>query len=215
MDIYLIRHTTPAVAKGICYGQTDLDLVASFIEEAEDIRQHLPGNIAVVHSSPLQRCSRLARHLFPGHSITWQDELKEIHCGQWEMRSWDELPKEELDPWMTDFVNVRVPGGESYLDVHERVNRCWNRILAEHTITDTGDPATQPPIALVSHGGVIRTILSHISGTPLIDSFKVFPLRYGCVIRVSARPGSYQHEILLNRSLEEKEAAKPRTGPWT
>lgn len=215
MDIYLIRHTTPAVAKGICYGQTDLDLVASFIEEAEDIRQHLPDSIAVVHSSPLQRCSRLARHLFPGHSIIWQDELKEIHCGQWEMRSWDELPKEELDPWMTDFVNVRVPGGESYLDVHERVNRCWNRILSEQAAASTGDPDVSSPIALVSHGGVIRTILSHISDTPLIDSFKVFPLRYGCVIRVSIQPEGYRHEILHNRSLEEKEAAKPRTGPWT
>src|ERR1700754_2425248 len=100
MDIYLIRHTTPAVAKGLCYGQTDLDVVESFTEEAEDIRRYLPDDIAVVHSSPLQRCARLARHLFPDHAITWEDELKEIYCGQWEMKNWDDLPKEELGPWM-------------------------------------------------------------------------------------------------------------------
>ena len=69
-DIYLIRHTTPAVAKGVCYGQTDLDITETFLEEAEVIRQVLPAGIAAVHSSPLQRCARLARHLFPGHSIS-------------------------------------------------------------------------------------------------------------------------------------------------
>jgi len=33
MEIYLIRHTTPDVAKGICYGQTDLDVANTFEEE--------------------------------------------------------------------------------------------------------------------------------------------------------------------------------------
>jgi len=59
-EIYLIRHTTPLVAKGICCGQTDLDITDSFKEEAAIIRQHLPENMGSVHSSPLQRCSRLA-----------------------------------------------------------------------------------------------------------------------------------------------------------
>jgi alpha-ribazole phosphatase len=44
-NIFLIRHTTPAVAKGICYGQTDLDITESFVEEAEAIRGHLPSGI--------------------------------------------------------------------------------------------------------------------------------------------------------------------------
>mgnify|MGYP001408870057 CR=1 FL=1 len=26
MEIYLVRHTTPAINNGICYGQTDVDL---------------------------------------------------------------------------------------------------------------------------------------------------------------------------------------------
>jgi broad specificity phosphatase PhoE len=52
----------------------------------------------------------------------------EVHCGEWEMRSWDELPKEEVDPWMADFVQVRIPGGESYLDLHQRVTQCWESI---------------------------------------------------------------------------------------
>jgi alpha-ribazole phosphatase len=197
-NIYLIRHTTPAVARGICYGQTDLDITETFLAEAEVIQQHLPSGIASVYSSPLQRCARLARHLFPAHSLSLMDDLMEVHCGQWEMRGWDELPPEELDPWMADFVQVRIPGGESYLDLHRRVTGAWEKIRREKAEGDA---------AVVAHGGVIRSILSGISGTPLIDSFKVFALHYGCVIRVAGDASAYK--ILSNQAPLEKEQHKP------
>jgi len=206
-DIYLIRHTTPAVDKGICYGQTDLDVTESFMDEAAVIRQHLPAGFSSVHSSPLQRCARLAAHLFPGHPVNLHPQLMEIHCGEWEMRGWDDLPKEEIDPWMKDFVQVRIPGGESYSDLHQRVTGCFHRIYDNHH-TGNGNGAA---IAIVAHGGVIRSILSHITGTPLIDSFKVFSLYYGCVIRVYGRPEDLRYEILSNLAPSEKEQHKPRS----
>jgi alpha-ribazole phosphatase len=239
-DIYLIRHTTPAVAKGICYGQTDLDVTATFLEEVAVIRQHLPAGMQAVHSSPLQRCSLLARQLFPEHAITWQDELMEVHCGEWEMKSWDDLPKEEIDPWMADFVNIRIPGGESYLDLQQRVNRCWERIREEGAVTRPATPSelrhpetnlsaveagavavvekaggpdaskvNAGSIAVIAHGGVIRSILSGITGTPLIDSFKVFVLHYGCVIRVFEEGDRLGYEILSNRAPADREQHKP------
>jgi alpha-ribazole phosphatase len=199
-DIFLIRHTTPAVARGICYGQTDLDITESFFEESEVIRRHLPAGIVSVYSSPLQRCSRLARELFPGHSLSLMDDLMEVNCGQWEMRAWDDLPREEIDPWMADFVQVCIPGGESYLDLHRRVTGCWDKIRREKG----GD------IAVVAHGGVIRSILSGISGTPLIDSFKIFSLYYGCVIRVFEEGDIWKYEILSNEVPAEREQHKPK-----
>jgi len=199
-SIFLIRHTTPAVAKGICYGQTDLDVTESFAEEAEAIRRYLPSGITAVYSSPLQRCSRLARHLFPDHTPTLLDQLMEVHCGEWEMRSWDELPKEDVDPWMADFVQVRIPGGESYLDLHQRVTECWEMIRAANAGGD---------VAIVAHGGVIRSILSGITDTQLIDSFKVFSLHYGCVIRVFWQEDVAQYEVLYNQVPVEKEQHKP------
>jgi alpha-ribazole phosphatase len=197
-EIYLIRHTTPAVAKGTCYGQTDLDTTESLEEEASIIRQHLPDTIGSLHSSPLLRCRRLASWLFPTLPVVLHDELMEIHCGKWEMRKWDELPEEETGPWMKDFVNVRIPGGESYVDLHQRVNRCFGEIRE-------GDG----PIAIVAHGGVIRSILSAISGTALIDSFKVFSLYYGCVVKVTGDGDLLQYEILSNPAPEIKEQHKP------
>jgi alpha-ribazole phosphatase len=199
-DIYLIRHTTPAVAKGICYGQTDLDVTESFLEEAELIKQVLPYPVAQVYSSPLQRCSRLAQLLFPGGHLALMPKLMELHCGSWEMQPWDDLPRDEVDPWMADFVNIRVPRGESYLDLHARVSRCFTAIAAAEA---------EGPKAIVAHGGVLRSILAGITGTPLIDSFKVFSLYYGCVVRVYEREGAFAHEILLNRQPAEKEQHKP------
>jgi alpha-ribazole phosphatase len=199
MEIYLIRHTTPAVAKGICYGQTDLDLTDSLSEEAAVIRQHLPEDMAFVHSSPLLRCARLAGLLFPSHPICLQEDLMEIHCGQWEMRGWDELPGEELDPWMNDFVNLRIPGGESYLDLHARVNRCFDSIREG-----------SGPVAIISHGGPIRSILSAITATPLRDSFNAFSLHYGCVVKLFEKEGIWQYELLSNPSQPEKEQHKPK-----
>lgn len=195
-EIYLIRHTTPAVQKGICYGQTDLDVTESFPEEAEMILRSLPSGITTVYTSPLKRCTRLTEHLFPDLPVVVWPELMELHCGSWEMCGWDDIPKNEVDPWMADFVNVRVPGGESYIDLYQRVWGCWEEII--------GGGASG---AVVAHGGVIRSILAGVTGTSLLDSFKAFSLHYGCVIRVRPDEGSY--ETLWNRAPPEKEQHKP------
>lgn len=187
MEIYLIRHTTPAVEKGTCYGQADLDITESFQQEAILIKQYLPATIQSVYTSPLQRCSKLAAHLFPDHNLSFHDDLKEIHCGEWELQKWDDLPKELVTPWMNDFVNVRIPGGESYLDLYARTTGIFQ------TIAEKKETA-----AIVSHGGVLRSILSHLTNTPLIDSFNVFKLQYGCVVKLYLHDGRFVHEVLHN-----------------
>jgi alpha-ribazole phosphatase len=197
MEIYLVRHTEPAVDKGVCYGQSDIDVTGSFYAEAAIIKKHLPENIAALYASPLQRCARLAMHLFPSHKAELVNELMEINCGHWEMRRWDDIPMEETKPWMDDFVNVRIPGGESYIDLYERVSKKFEHISTQ-----------EKPAVLVAHGGVIRSILSHITGTALLDSFKAFTLHYGCVIKISRNETGFKHEMLSNIP-HEKETHKP------
>jgi alpha-ribazole phosphatase len=193
MEIYLIRHTTPLIEKGTCYGQTDLDVTESFLAEAACIQAHLPPHIEEVYSSPLRRCRQLAEHLFPSHSIRFVDHLKEIHCGEWEMKLWDEIDGERLQAWMADFVNVTIPGGESYLDLYRRVSR-WFDTLPE-----------KKAVAIVAHGGVIRSMLAHIEAVELKDSFEQFKLRYGCVVRVNKQDGGFHHAVLHNPEAEEEQ----------
>jgi len=197
MEIYLIRHTTPAIPKGVCYGQSDIDVTETFMQEAGIIQLHVPASIKNVYSSPLQRCKKLAAHLFPQHTIQLQDDLMEINCGEWELQRWDDISKSDLDPWMNDLANVRIPGGESYSDLYARCVKSFDHFFQQ-----------DKPAAIVAHGGVIRSILSHITGTPLLDSFSVFSLHYGCVIRIFERDGSFQHEVLSNIP-HEKETHKP------
>lgn len=197
MEIYLVRHTAPDVAKGICYGQADIDVKETFVAEAACIQKFLPENSGTVFSSPLQRCKKLATHLFPTHHIHLHDDLMEINCGQWELKAWDSIAREEIDPWMNGFVTVRIPGGESYEDLYQRVKNVF--IDIHHKAG---------PVVIVAHGGVIRSILSYITNTALKDSFSTFSLHYGCVIKITATPFGLQHEVLSN-IIQEKETHKP------
>ena len=198
MEIYLIRHTTPKVEKGICYGQADLDITETFLEEVEAIKPHLPNGGVKVYSSPLQRCKKLADALFDGMEIDIHDDLMELNCGQWELLPWNDIPKEEIQPWMDDFVNVRVPQGESYVDLHNRVVNRFNEIVEK-----------QESAVIVAHGGVLRSILSYITATPLKESFDAFTLHYGCVVKINVSEDSMTHELLYNYSRQGKEWHRP------
>lgn len=186
MELYLIRHTTPAVAPGICYGQADLDVTETFLEEASCILQHLPRHISKVFSSPLQRCRRLAEFLFPNRDIYLDDRIKEINCGQWEMNPWDQIEATHLQLWMDNITEAVIPDGESYRQLYHRVVDFYHA-LPRHE-----------PVAVVTHGGVIRSLLAHINRVQLTHSFDAFRIKYGCTIKISINEGREQHEYLHN-----------------
>lgn len=171
MEIYLIRHTTPDIEYGTCYGFTDLDLAASFPEEAARAKQFLPVAPLEVYSSPLIRCSKLATFLF-GEPFKTDARLKELNFGEWEMQRWDDLGENALQVWMNDYVHARIPGGESYEDLYQRSIAAFLEIVA------TGKNA-----AIVAHGGVIRAILSYVTNTPLEKSFDI-RVEYGRVSKL-------------------------------
>nr|WP_262922755.1 alpha-ribazole phosphatase [Roseivirga pacifica] len=147
MEIYLVRHTRPNVRKGICYGQTDLDLADSFMTDRKLVDAKMPVNIDCIYTSPLQRSEKLARSLH--ENIVVDDRLKELDFGAWEMKPWDDIPKDEIMPWMDDFVNHKVPGGESFIDLK---NRC------ESFITELSKKPYKK-VVIVTHAGPIRVFL--------------------------------------------------------
>ncbi|MEM7768809.1 MAG: alpha-ribazole phosphatase family protein, partial [Pseudomonadota bacterium] len=114
MALILVRHTTPAVALGICYGQTDLDVRESFPEEAQAVSDALPKFDRIV-TSPLQRCRKLADAMAKasGFPVEQDPRLIEMDFGSWEGTPWSDIPRAELDAWAADFLNARPHGGES------------------------------------------------------------------------------------------------------
>lgn len=175
MKVILIRHTQPTVEKGVCYGKTDLDVAASFSNEVEQIKVRLKEfelNNFQVYSSPLQRCSKLAKALFI-QSFRTDKRLLELHFGHWEMKKWDEIPKGESEYWFEDWVNQPTPMGESYQDLYKRCISFWEDIK----------PQNIDQICVVSHAGFIRASYAYFEGINLKDSFEL-KLDYGEVLRL-------------------------------
>jgi alpha-ribazole phosphatase len=57
MKLTLIRHTSLQVPVGVCYGQSDIDVAASFANELELTKAKIAGMMFdAVYTSPLQRC---------------------------------------------------------------------------------------------------------------------------------------------------------------
>ncbi len=194
--IYLIRHTAPQVEKGICYGQTDLDVKDSFLDEAQVIKNVLPSDFDYVYTSPLQRCSKLAVELFPNYDIKYNHQLKELHCGDWEMQHWDDIPKAEIEPWYNDFVHYKIPNGESYTILYNRIVQEFEKIL---------DFNKDKKIAIVAHGGVLRSILSYITKTPLVNSFDAFKIHYGAVVVLTKAENSFDYSFLSNIETQKEQ----------
>lgn len=169
MEIYLIRHTTPLVERGICYGHTDLPLAPSFHQEWTVLREKIPGQFDAVYTSPARRCIQLAERLKAPHRET-RPCLWELDFGDWEMKRWDEISREALDVWMKDILHTRVPNGESYSDLFRRVNEFWNDL--QSTSFDR--------IAVVAHAGTIRAMIAFSLELSADKSFRVH-LDYGKV----------------------------------
>ncbi|WP_158563236.1 alpha-ribazole phosphatase family protein [Chitinophaga silvatica] len=159
MEIYLIRHTTPSVDAGFCYGTSDVDVAGSFEEDAARVKGMLtPGQYKVI-SSPLQRCAKLARYLY-GDQFEVDDRLMEMDFGDWEMKPWDDISRNALDRWALNIVFERIPGGETYEELFNRSKEIFEECLASGEDT-----------VLVTHNGVIRCILAMVTDTPLVDAF--------------------------------------------
>ncbi len=172
MEIYLVRHTTPNIEKGICYGQSDIGITDSFQSEVKEIHQQIPiEQISTVYSSPLQRCKLLAKTF--NKDIIFDNRLKELNFGDWELQTWDSIHSKALDPWMNDFVNIQVPNGESYILLQQRILDFYTSL----------DHSSEEKIIIVTHAGPIRALLSHIRQIDLKDSFDI-KIGYGEVITI-------------------------------
>jgi alpha-ribazole phosphatase len=154
MALTLLRHTTPDVAPGTCYGRTDLTLAASFPEEARIVLAGLP-RIERIVSSPLSRCAQLAEFVGKqsGVEVGQDDRLVEMDFGRWEMQAWGDLPRHELDAWASDFLHARPHEGESVAMLTARTRDA----ISELNLPDSHT-------LMVTHAGVIKAALAALGG---------------------------------------------------
>ncbi len=181
MRIYLIRHTKLKVQNNICYGNSEVELADSFLEEASLIKTKI-FNLKdfVVYSSPLQRCVKLANFLFP-NQFQIKTELQEMNFGTWTNKTWDYIP--EL--WYQDFVNYKIPEGESFIDF-------YNKIISFFQIEVTN---CQRDMIWITHAGVIRSIVCFVLHLDLQNAF-YFSLDYGGITTILKKENMFYLEKL-------------------
>jgi alpha-ribazole phosphatase len=161
--VFLIRHPRPAVPAGVCYGASDLDLAGDALDCAARLREVLPAHLPVF-SSPLLRCRRLAEALHDAPS--YDARLREMDFGAWELRSWTEIARIELDAWAAAPLAYAPPGGESVGALQARVAD----FLVERIACGGED------FAVVTHAGVMRICAAQLQG---LDQETWFNLRFG------------------------------------
>ncbi len=204
MEIYLIRHTTPKVEKGVCYGFSDLEVADSYEEELSLLSKKVIQNLKkqyyknaeqeelLIYTSPLQRCSILAKDLktnlqnYFHPKIKRNKNLKEMNFGDWELKKWNEINEGELKQWTDNFVTEFAPNGESFEVLNKRVIDFWQKNIK----------AEKGKIALiVCHAGVIRSILCHVLQIPLHKAFLV-SIDYGSISKLKVFETHTQVEFL-------------------
>lgn len=180
MDIFLIRHTSVDVPKGICYGKSDVGLNHTAEEEIAKTTERLSTlcdikNVAV-WSSPAHRCITLAKSIREDFQL--EERLWEMNFGDWEMQAWIDIKRKHTDPWMADFVNVNTPNGESFKELFLRANDFLDEIITQN----------HEQIVLVNHSATIRTIICRALDLDLKNAFRM-EIDYGSITRVTYKNG--------------------------
>ena len=174
MRLILIRHTSVAVPKGVCYGQTDVPLAESFTEEATAVKERLSGyRFDKVFCSPLSRCVKLAE--FCGYPQAIKDaKLKELNFGEWEMMPYDKITDPKLQEWFDDYINVAPPGGETVLEQQKRLLSF---------IEDLRNESQETTVGIFTHGGILINALVALEGKSFEEVYNNIP-PYGAIIEI-------------------------------
>lgn len=123
------------------------------------------------------------------------ENLNEWNVGDWEGRTYLDIKKNDPElykSWSGDPIMMRPPGGESVADMVDRVKERLDFLINEY------DGKT---VALVTHAGIVRSILIHALGMPVRNFWRIsipvgtisrvdFSASFATVHFMAADPGS-------------------------
>lgn len=175
--IDLLRHGEPEGGRRF-RGSTDDPLSdLGWQQMKERIAPHSGWHRIV--TSPLIRCQDFSTFVSKKMEIPIRIEkgLQEIHFGDWEGKTSDEI--EAIDShsikrfWENPVVNT-PKRGERIVDFSNRVLNTWHTLIEEYK---------GQHLLLVGHGGSHRIILTDILNLPLESMFRI-EMPFACLTRV-------------------------------
>ncbi len=188
--LYLIRHgETEGAEKRRYKGSIDVPLSENGIRQMEQLSAYIVkeikncsnppsppllkggkgGLLDAVYCSDLKRAIKSAELIAEPHSINpiIVPSLRERNFGIWEGMSFDEIKEkypEKFDAWAGNPLKFSPMGGESTMEMKERVIGAFDTIITNHKGEN---------VAMVAHGGVNRIVLCHLMGIPLENIFRI------------------------------------------
>lgn len=176
--LYLIRHGQVVNHHEYRYnGHFDVDITPTGVLQMNRLADFLSTHpIEAIYSSDLQRAVKGARIIGKDLSIEPVEvhALRELHLGRWEGLTREEASErfpEEAGFMFKDLATDKVKGGESLLDLGERVLPALKEIIERHR---------GKKVCIVAHGGVNRVILAEAMGLPIENFFRI-EQDYGCL----------------------------------
>jgi alpha-ribazole phosphatase len=150
-----VRHAPVREDNGCIYGQKDLGCDTSDRVVFEAVGKILPRN-AVWVASNLKRTHQTADAIwaagFPKPAkMAHEADLAEQHLGEWQgmNRAAFLASRPAGSHWFAD-IDQPAPGGESFMDLYNRVRGVIDRITIEHAGRD---------VIAVAHGGTIKAAI--------------------------------------------------------
>ncbi len=138
-------------------------------ETGRPIRPSGAAKLEAVYCSDLSRAVKSAEKIAGPYECepVSVPELRERNFGIWENMNFVEIRDRypvEFNAWADNPLQFSPPGGESTLDLRDRVLPAFDRILDSHS---------GQCIAIVAHGGINRVLLCHMLGIPLENIFRI------------------------------------------
>jgi alpha-ribazole phosphatase len=168
-DILFIRHAETDMAGTFC-GHSDPDLNARGHKQTAELIDRLRlENIDTVYTSDLRRAHTTAKAIASAFGIECRPRraLREISFGEWEGLDWKEIELRDeayARRWMAEHPLLPTPGGEAFRDFEQRV-------FEEVAFLST--KAAAQDIAVVTHAGVLRTVLCSLQRRSEEDAWRL------------------------------------------
>lgn len=154
--IHLIRHgISEGSTEGQYIGHTDVSLTEEGRYQLTAMkRDYEYPAVQAVLCSPLNRCLETAKILYPDIQPLIFENLIEYDFGEFEGLTADDLKSEpEFAAWLAGGPDAQAPFGESNEGFQKRITRCF------YDIVNGIIKADSQSVAIITHGGVIMTIM--------------------------------------------------------
>jgi len=161
-ELLFIRHAETDMAGAFC-GHSDPALNERGCAQLAELMNRLrTEEIGVVYTSDLRRARTTGMAIAEAFSVDChvRSALREINFGRWEGITWEEIGRRDgayARRWIAEYPRLPAPDGECFHDFERRV-------LDEVKFLSLEAEAADCCIAVVTHAGVLRTVLRALYG---------------------------------------------------